>query len=131
MSNTNNYENQLHLDTESVQERNGSTYASLTDAYGIPVFTDAYKAEAEQYKEGLQGDIEQITGNIFSNKAMKNQQQENEIHELLFADKSETAIQVSSTASKIGIKEYEIAGVTLAVLLLVLAVGYRFRHKKV
>ncbi len=119
----------LYLDPYTVKDRQ-NIYTSLTDRYGVPVFTDEFrrnKAASDSQDEMQQQHLMQ---SVFQGLDTGESQEENEIISLLFIQKQDAVIsQDFSSGLSSGILWYAVA--LIGAVALFTALLLRYRSKKI
>ncbi len=120
----------LELDPEAVNGR-GNAYASLTDEYEVPLFTDLYEEQCEQSQREEKREQTQLYENVFCKPWIETE--DTELLEALFQEDSK-ALQQGSVGSAKEQSIYPAAigfGILIfGALILIEIRGYRKRKKK-
>ena len=119
----------LELDPEAVNRR-GNGYASLTDEYGVPLFTDAYEVQCERILEEEKQKEEQLYEDVFFSTWV--QEEDTQLIGELFMSEGKELQRGKGSAEEASISPAALAfGVVLfGVLILIEIRGYRKRKKK-
>lgn len=117
---------ELHLDVKSLLERQ-TTSSSLTDKYGIPIFTDQYEEISAIKKEEKKEEVQKIQENIFVTEIISNKNSEQELQSFLFTELSNETIINASEKEQSNVTTYQAIEIFLA-MGLIIAIVFGFYH---
>lgn len=121
----------LQLNPYVIKERQ-STYTSLTDQYGVFVFTNRFRQSKQQIETEAARQNEQLMQDIFNGRYLPEEQVENGLESLLFIKEKEQVIrQENNDTVSVHTLGYGIALMGAGLLFGALLLQYHRKKKKV
>ncbi len=124
-----NLDSAIELHPEMVKQRQ-DTYSSLTDLYGVDVFSDVFQESMDDVYEQIEEDRQWLETMVFVKKATVMENYDTYIREQLFTTQEETVLSQNYMGNDMGVSLMDVSLVLIGILAVTALYLFLFSDKK-